>query len=144
MKLEPTLINGNQFEDNRGKLRFVNDFLMKEVKRMYIIEHPTTKIIRAWQGHKIEQKWFFVLEGRFEMHLVEPNDWINPIRELPVNSFQLSAEQNDILHVPGGFANGFRALQENSKLLVFSNLDIQEAAADNFRFEQDLWYKWTS
>ncbi|MCG9881030.1 MAG: hypothetical protein MH472_10575, partial [Bacteroidia bacterium] len=58
------LIEGNIHQDERGGVRFVNDFDMSDVVRMYCIE-PKVGVVRAWQGHKIERKWFYVAKGRF-------------------------------------------------------------------------------
>lgn len=140
--MQPTIIQGSSFQDERGQLRFVNDFLMNEVKRMYIIEHPSTSVIRAWQAHQKEQKWFFVLEGSFEVKLVQPDNWEIPDKKLPVQSLKLEASNNEVLHIPAGYANGLRALEENSKLLIFSDQDLKEASADNFKFNKDYWNCW--
>lgn len=140
--MQPTIIQGGSFQDERGGLRFINDFLMDQVKRMYIIEHPSTVVIRAWQAHQKEQKWFFVLEGSFEIKIVQPDNWQVPNKNLPVQSFTMQASSNEVLHIPGGYANGLRALAENSKLLVFSDFDLIEAATDNFKFDKDYWDCW--
>ena len=53
------LIKGEQFSDNRGSLNFFNAFDMSEIKRLYEIEPIDDHIIRAWQGHQYEKKWFY-------------------------------------------------------------------------------------
>ena len=140
--LQPTIIKGGSFHDSRGTLRFINDFDMAQIRRAYIIEHPNTDIVRAWLGHRKEQKWFYVLDGSFDVHLVQPDDWTNPSNDLPLISHKLSADNNEILHVPCGYANGFRALQDNSKLFVFSDFTMEQSAGDNYRFRFDLWFDW--
>ena len=50
------IIKGGEFQDERGKLIYFNDFDLTIVKRFYIIEHPDTEIVRAWQGHKKRRK----------------------------------------------------------------------------------------
>ncbi|HMR81889.1 MAG TPA: hypothetical protein PKE30_02120 [Niabella sp.] len=142
MQLNPGIIKGESFTDERGTIRYANDFYMQEIKRMYVIEHPDSSVIRAWQGHRKEQKWFFVVEGGFEIHLVLPDNWSNPSQNLPVISYNLFAENNEVLHIPGGYANGIRALKDNSKLLVYSDFDIKTAAEDNYKFDKNFWYKW--
>lgn len=140
--MQPSIIRGGNFSDERGSMRFVNGFDMMQVRRMYIIEHPDTAVVRAWQAHRKEQKWFFVLEGSFEVQVVQPDVWDSPSRALDVQSWKLAAAENKILHIPGGFANGFRALEKNARLLVFSDFDMEQAAADNFRFDKDYWQSW--
>ncbi|MGF7231475.1 WxcM-like domain-containing protein [Arachidicoccus sp.] len=137
-----SLIKGGTFQDERGTMRFANDFLMDQVKRMYIIEPRDTTVIRAWQAHKEEQKWFFVLEGSFEVKLVQPDNWELPSKKLPVQSLTLAALSNEVLHIPGGYANGFKALEAGSKLLVFSDTEIKHASEDNYRFDKDYWDCW--
>lgn len=137
-----SLIKGGTFQDERGTMRFANDFLMDLVKRMYIIEPRDTTVIRAWQAHKEEQKWFFVLEGSFEVKLVQPDNWELPSKKLPVQSLTLAALSNEVLHIPGGYANGFKALEAGSKLLVFSDTEIKHASEDNYRFDKDYWDCW--
>jgi len=138
----PEIYQGGTHEDARGKLTFFNDFNLSDVKRFYIIEHPDTKIVRAWQAHKKEQKWFYVIEGSFKVVLVQPDNWATPSEDLETTEFILSSADNRILHVPGNFANGFKALEAPSKMMVFSNFTVQESETDNFRFDKKLWYKW--
>ncbi len=142
MEKKPTVIHGVEHEDARGKLTFFNDFDMKDVKRFYVIEHPDTEIVRAWQGHKIEQKWFYVLAGSFKVVIVQPDDWMDPSDSLQMQEFILQSEGNEILHVPGGFANGFKALMPQSKMMVFSDCTVAESSHDNFRFDANKWYNW--
>lgn len=137
-----SLIQGGKHEDARGKLTFFNDFDMKQVRRFYVIEHPNTTIVRAWQAHKAEQKWFYVIAGSFKIALVQPDDWIHPSPVLEAQEFTLESEKNVILHIPGGFANGFRALEPHSRLMVFSDVGIDKAGSDDFRFDKNLWYRW--
>lgn len=128
------IISGGHYIDNRGLLRFVNDFDMKQVRRMYIIE-PKFGQIRAWQGHKKEQKWFFVLEGSFLIQTVSIQAHQNRSKIIVL------AEDSRVVHIESGNYNGFEALTEGSKMLVFSNQTIDEAALDDFRMslEELAW-----
>lgn len=127
-------IAGGHHTDNRGLLRFVNDFDMKQIRRMYIIE-PKFGQIRAWQGHKKEQKWFFVLEGSFLIQTVSIQAQQTRFK------ITVSAEDNGVIHIDSGNYNGFEALKEGSKMLVFSDHTIDEAASDDFRMslEELAW-----
>lgn len=135
-------IRGGEYTDARGKLIFFNDFDMKEVRRFYVIEHPDTNIVRAWQAHKKEQKWFYVIEGSFKIIIVKPPEWLENSEESIPEEFILESKKTTLLHVPGGYANGFRALEPNSKLMVFSDYAIADAGTDEYRFDKDLWYQW--
>ena len=122
----PTLIQGNQHTDERGLLRFVNDFSMITVQRMYCIE-PTIDLIRAWQGHLNETKWFFVNRGRFEVQLVSIQN------ENFRFFFELVAEENQILEIPSGYYNGFKACRADSQLMVFSDKSLKDSTEDDLR-----------
>ena len=72
-------IKGGFHEDQRGRVAFVNDFDMTLIKRFYQIDHPHTHVIRGWQGHKRESKWFYCVEGQFTINYIQPNNWQNII-----------------------------------------------------------------
>jgi dTDP-4-dehydrorhamnose 3,5-epimerase-like enzyme len=140
---QSSLIEGKVHSDNRGSLISYNDFNLSQVKRMYIIENLNTDIIRAWQAHKKEHKWFFVCKGSFLFITVQVDDFSSPSEILNNKEWIISAEENKVLHVPGGFANGFRSLTEGSRLLVFSNSTLEESKTDDYRFEPNYWYDWS-
>ena len=140
--ITPHIIPGNSFTDSRGTLRFVNDFDFSDVKRFYQIENSSTDVIRAWQAHKKENKYFFASSGSFLICAVEIDDWDNPSPNLDVKEFILSATTSAILMIPSGYANGIKALEEGSKLLVFSSNTLEDGKDDNYRFDKDLWYDW--
>jgi dTDP-4-dehydrorhamnose 3,5-epimerase-like enzyme len=138
----PIIIQGEVHDDDRGSLQYFNDLDMTHIRRMYSIEIPNTTIVRAWQGHKLESKWFYVSAGKFKIVLVKPDNWVRPSMNLNVDEFILEAKNNQVLFVPSGYVNGFKALSSDSKLIVFSNTTLQESIDDNYRFDKALWYKW--
>lgn len=133
------IITGDTYTDNRGTLSFVNDFRLDRFRRFYMVTHPDTKVTRAWQGHQKETKAFFVTKGKFVAGWVKIDNWEHPSKELTVNTRILSAENPAVLIIEPGHANGFRALEEDSVLLVFSDLLLEESALDMFRFDVDYW-----
>ena len=136
------LITGGTYEDNRGILTYFNEFDLTPIKRLYILEHPDTSVTRAWQGHQHENKWFHVVTGLFKVVLVQPDNWNSPSPDLSHQEFVLCAVDNQVLHVPGGYATGFKAIEPDSKMLVFSNFSVEESQEDDFRFDNDKWYNW--
>jgi dTDP-4-dehydrorhamnose 3,5-epimerase-like enzyme len=128
------IIEGSTFQDNRGFIRFINDFNLEKVRRMYLIK-PELNVIRAWQGHKKESKWFYVLSGSFQ---------VQTINMLDLNHRQniiLRSNENKVLNIEPGNYNGFLALEESSQLLVFSNQTLEASKEDDFRLSlEDL--KW--
>lgn len=128
------LIKGNRFVDDRGIIRFNNEFDMTAVKRMYLIE-PTPHLIRAWQGHQIENKWFSVVSGRFEVQIVS-------IADLSVKkSILLSEDQDEVVKIEAGFYKWFKAIEPESKLLVYSDKSLNDSLNDDYRLslEQLAW-----
>jgi len=142
-QLEPLLINGAAHKDHRGTVAYVNDFNMSPIKRMYTITHTSTTVVRAWQAHKIEAKYFKCSKGRFVIAIVPIKDWNTPDVNSKPEVFILQADKNQVLCVPKGHANGFKALEANSELLVFSDQDLDSAKNDKYRFDQDLWMYWS-
>ena len=122
------LIKGDTHTDKRGKLEFINDFDLSKIKRFYKITPLDTKIIRAWQVHEIETKWFHCVKGSFEVKVAD-------LLTNEVNTFTLTDNKPEVLHIPKGNANGFKALEENSILMIFADLTLEEAKNDNKRLE---------
>lgn len=133
------LIKGNNHKDHRGIIRFVNDFHFEKIKRFYTITHPDTNIIRAWQGHKLESKYFYVTKGSFLINWIEIDNWEKPSTDLKINAHTLSETQSEILIIPPGHVNGFKALEPDSTMIVFSDMTLEESKNDDFRFDLDYW-----
>ena len=121
-------IKGDSHTDTRGKLDFINDFDLSKVKRFYKTTHFDTETIRAWQVHQKETKWFHCIKGSFEVKIAD-------LISKEVKSFTLSESEITVLHIPFGYANGFKALESNSVLMIFSDKTLEEAKDDNERFE---------
>ena len=133
------LIKGNTYSDKRGRLRFVNDFTFEGVKRFYVITHPDINVIRAWQGHKEETKYFFVVKGIFIINWIYIDNWQQPSKRLDINSKMLAESESEILIIPPGHVNGFKALDIDSTLIVFSDKTLEESKEDDFRFPTEYW-----
>lgn len=139
---EPFLIKGGIFSDHRGSLKFVNDFTLENVKRFYTITQSPAEGARAWQGHKTESKIFHCLKGAFAVRVAKIDNWDNPGDNPVIKSFDLSESESEVLIIPGGYANGIKALEQNSQLLIFSEMTIEEAKGDEQRFETQKWINW--
>ena len=133
------ITQGGVASDHRGSIRFVNDFDMAAVKRFYIIENKDTATIRGWRAHRLEQRWFYVLDGAFSMETVKIDDWSQPSRELAVEKAILRSEEQRIIHVPVGFGTAFQAQTPGSRLLVFADHDIQHAQHDDYTYPADYF-----
>lgn len=142
MELVPKLIRGGLHEDHRGKIEFFNDFDMSLIKRVYFTTPISTEEIRAWQGHKIESRWFLCVRGSFKVKLAKISNWDNPPNSLEFFEFNLSEDEQQVLLVPSGYINGFKALEENSKLMILSDYGLNEIENDQIRFDKNKWTVW--
>ena len=134
----PKIIKGNSYTDSRGTLIYNNLFDASEIKRMYIIKNSSTEVFRGWQGHKIEQRWFSSVQGEFEIHLIEVDNWEIPSKDLQSIKYNLDSDKMNVLHVPPGFVSGIRSKESDSKLLVMSDFGIEEIN-DEYKFENDYF-----
>jgi dTDP-4-dehydrorhamnose 3,5-epimerase-like enzyme len=134
----PKIVAGGSHSDTRGTVRFNNSFDATCIKRIYLIENNETTFVRGWQGHRIEQRWFSVLQGSFKIELIVIDNWENPSRDLKSLSFIVNAETLDVLHVPQGYVSSIQALEEGAKLLVMADY-LLGAIQDEFRFEIDYF-----
>ncbi|RZK01434.1 MAG: sugar epimerase, partial [Flavobacterium sp.] len=82
MEVFPQIIKGGSHTDERGTICFQNDFDMSAIKRFYVIKHLSSEVERGWRGHKIEQRWFYVVKGIFRISIVKIDDWTNPSETL--------------------------------------------------------------
>ena len=140
---QPTPLKGGTFTDERGTLSFINEFDLSPVKRMYTIIHPDKTVVRAWQGHQQESKWFKCIKGSFVVAWKKIDDFSNPSPLPPPEYVILDGKQPEILFIPPGFANGLKALENNSEILVFSDHKLGDSLDDKIRFDKDLWFDWT-
>lgn len=131
-------ITGNSHSDDRGKLLFSNHLDLSAVKRMYVIENKSTEIERAWQGHKVESRWFTAISGSFQIKLIKIDDFEFPSENLIAEIYFLNSESLDSLIIEPGFASSIQALEDNSKLLVFSDFQKDEIN-DNYKFDPNKW-----
>ena len=132
---EPKIISGGLAVDDRGVVSFINDFNFSNVKRFYQVENHRQGFIRAWHGHKKEGKYVYVCQGSALVGAVnmETNE---------INKFVISSKSPKILWIPPGYANGFKNLVENTKIIFYSTSTLEESMGDDIRFEYDKWDIW--
>jgi len=138
--VQPVILKGNRHQDPRGTLRYNNDFSLPGVRRVYTIQNADTDFVRAWQGHRIEQRWFSALTGSFLIKLICVDNWDNPSVDLEPSEFLLEADTLDVLHVPPGYISSIQARQDNAMLLVFADYELG-VSQDEHRFPADYFNK---
>jgi dTDP-4-dehydrorhamnose 3,5-epimerase-like enzyme len=134
----PEIIRGGRHTDSRGSLFFNNDFDFSAIKRIYFVENIDASFIRGWQGHRIEQRWFSVLQGSFNIELIAIDNWENPSADLKSVDFILNAESLNVLCVPSGYVSSIQALEKGAKLLVMSDY-LLGTVKDEYRFDIDYF-----
>lgn len=132
-------IQGDYFEDHRGKVTFANTFDMTAIKRFYILTHHNTHIVRGWQGHKNETKWFYCQNGSFLINIIRPLNIQFPTGEEQIDCVQLEAGDNKILCVPGGHFTGIKSEVAPSSLLIFSDCTLDISGLDDYRQAENFW-----
>lgn len=137
--LNDFLIVGETFQDERGTMRFFNSLDMGEIVRFYEIAPANQDIIRAWQGHRYEKKWFYCLSGSFVVNIIELHDFNSPSKNLIPVRMELDSSNPKMLAVPGGFVTGIKAKSNNARLQVFSNATLDESKKDDYRFPVHYW-----
>lgn len=140
----PTLYTEEIFRDHRGTIASFNTLDLFSFKRTYFITHPNTNIIRAWQGHKLEAKLFRVTKGAFAVGFVQIDDFQHPSNNLKADYQILTENRNEFFLIPKGYANGLKALQDNSTIQVFSDFKLEESINEKIRFSPDNWLNWDS
>ena len=125
---KPNLIKGGSHTETRGKFEFINDFDLTKIKRFYKTTHFDTETIRAWQVHQKETKWFHCIKGSFEVKVAD-------LLTKEINSFTLTESEITVLHISSGNANGFKALESDSVLMIFSDMTLEQAKDDNMKLE---------
>lgn len=138
----PILLQGGVSKDKMGSVSFVNEFKFSGIKRFYVIKSLRKGMVRAWHGHKHEEKYVYVISGKALVGAVEIDNWINPSKEAKIYNYKISSEKPAILHIPGGYANGFKSLSSNTKLIFFSTNTLEQSKKDDIRFNAKYWNIW--
>lgn len=136
------VIKGGFFNDHRGEMRFVNAFKFNAIKRFYLIKHPNTNFVRAWQGHEFEKKYFYPITGSFVVAWVKIDNFNNPSPILTPNHHIIKSQVSELLYIPPGYANGLKALEPNSELMIFSDMEVEESIQEKHRYDSALWLDW--
>ena len=141
--MEPKIINGGIATDDRGSVRFVNDFNFDGVKRFYQVQNHRVGFIRAWHGHHKEGKYVYVASGTALIGAVPIDMMIDKnIDQTKVFKTVLSANNPKILFIPAGYANGAKTLEKGTIIQYFSTGTLEEAVGDDIRFDYDLVDIW--
>jgi dTDP-4-dehydrorhamnose 3,5-epimerase len=131
------LIAGASHVDDRGVVSFVNDFDFARVKRFYTVENHMAGLVRAWHAHRLEEKYAHVVQGVALVAAVRIDNWDDPPVPEKIDRFVLSAQKPAILHIPPGYANGFKSLTPDMKIMFFSTSTVEDSLKDDVRWPPD-------
>lgn len=137
-RTQPLLIQGGLSEDNRGKIKYINDFTFNKVKRFYEVTH-VSDIPRAFHGHMQEEKYVYVTSGSILLCLVKLTQVDNPSKKSKVHTFVLSSKNSQIVYIPKGYANGFKTLEKNTSVIFYSTFSVEQSQKDDFRYPWNYW-----
>lgn len=141
---KPKLIKGDFAIDDRGFVNFNNDYILSKLKRFYIVQNHKTGFIRAWHAHKHEEKFIICLTGSVMISAVKVKNFKNPNKNEIVENFFLSDRDASVLCIPKSYANGFKTLEKNTKIIFFSTSTLAQSKKDDYRFDYDYWNPWKS
>ena len=139
---EVRLITGDLAIDDRGSVRFVNDFDFAGIKRFYMVENHQAGFVRAWHAHRREGKYIMVVQGAAIVAAIKIEDWENPTSDSPVHRYVLSAHKPSVVYIPAGYANGFMSLTEDTLVVFFSTATLEESHGDDVRYDARYWDIW--
>lgn len=136
------LIEGGLAVDDRGALRFVNDFHFEGVRRFYLVENHQAGFVRAWHAHRREAKYVLVPRGAAIVAAVPIDNWEAPAKGAEVQRYVLSDQKPAVLYIPAGHANGFKSLTADTLLMFFSTATVEESRGDDVRYDAYYWNPW--
>lgn len=140
--MEPQIYNFNYSEDYRGKVFYNNEADLTKIVRTYSVENINLKTVRAWHGHKFEEKWVNVEVGKFLICIVKVDNFSKPNIKNKIYEFEV-APSSGIIHIPSGFANGAMNLTLENRIRYYSTSTINESSQDDYRFEPQYWDPWS-
>ena len=123
-------------------MRFVNEFKFEGIKRFYFIKHPDPNFVRAWQGHQAEMKYFYPITGSFVVAWVKIDNFKEPSPKLIPQYYIINSKSSELVFIPPGYANGIKALEPNSELMIFSDMEVEQSVEEKNRYNKKLWFDW--
>ena len=139
---EPACIKGQLFIDDRGEVGCVNNFDMRQIRRFYTVTNHRAGFVRAWHAHKKESKYVTVTSGSAIIAAVKIDNWNQPSKDLDIHRFVVSAATPAVIFIPKGYANGFKTLTVDTKLMFFSIATLEQSRNDDFRYDAYYWNPW--
>lgn len=129
---KPQIIYRDLYIDDRGYVYGAFDNLDRyNIKRTYVVENFIRHTIRAWHGHKKADTYIHVIKGSAKVAAVKIDD----NKESTVHI--MSYKKPSLFYVPAGYYNGAMSLENNTILLIYSTITLEECKNDDWRKKHD-------
>lgn len=125
-------INGGIVVDERGIIRFANDFDFSWVKRFYQVSNHDKGFIRAWHGHIKESKGVYVAKGSIWLGIVD-------MKTEEISKIVLSDQKPTVAYIPKEHYNGFMTLEEDTIVFFFSDTYLEQSMNDDIRLPYEQY-----
>lgn len=130
---EPLVMVNGLFVDDRGFVYTALDNLNAlGIKRTYVVENHRAGMIRAWHGHREADTFIHVLSGSLRVAAMNMDDH----EEFKI--VHMTDRTPKVMAIPRGWYNGTMSLTDNTKILVYSTLTLDEVKNDDHRLEWDV------
>jgi dTDP-4-dehydrorhamnose 3,5-epimerase len=73
---------------------------------------------------------------------VKIDDFENPSKDLTSEYHILLVENSKLVPVPKGYANRLKALELNSEIMIFSNMNLEESVNEKISYPSHWWLDW--
>lgn len=124
----PELIKVECHNDSRGQLTPVE--LEEPALRFYTSFNWMCGMVRAWHGHPKEWRVVRCIRGAAKVCVIDMSDMKT------VYEFVLSGDKGEVLHIPKGYANGWKSLRLDTELLYLAPTHFSDR--DDVRIDSDI------
>jgi dTDP-4-dehydrorhamnose 3,5-epimerase len=70
------------------------------------------------------------------------DDFENPSLNLIPEYHILSAKASEIIYIPKGYANGLKALEPNSEIMILSDMELKDSIKEKINYPAEFWLDW--
>jgi dTDP-4-dehydrorhamnose 3,5-epimerase-like enzyme len=128
--VKPQVIPFKTFADDRGIVYgALTELQSRGIKRTYVVKNWSKGMIRAWHGHRQAETYMHVFKGAAKLAAINMDDQNDP-NNLVVT---LTEYMPSVLHVPAGYFNGAMSLEDDTRILVYSTLLLDDVKNDDHR-----------
>lgn len=126
--MSPQVLELKLHPDDRGMVYgALTNLDEKKIKRTYVVHNWSKGMIRAWHGHMLADTYIHVVSGAAKIAAVPMYGGGKKLVTV------LSEYTPGIVHVPPGYYNGTMSLVDNTVILVYSTLLLDEVKNDDHR-----------